>query len=218
VSEISWQGSAGASGYAIERSDTAHGPWATLAENLSDADVQYRPLYDDSDAALGQVYYYRVKAVNSAGISEPSNVVEAPPVRCFMLIDECADWRLLFSRQGSVTIKNDEARKAKEDSHRFRGAAGAAVVYRCRGPIQAFRVYTFSSDLAKDFLFFVSSDGREWLPQAIHSEKPATDAGAYDYTQPVLFSSANITGDYTFLKIVFPFETELSRTEIDYGK
>lgn len=218
MAEISWQGSAGASSYVIERSETGQEPWTTLAENLSDANVQYRPLYNDSGVTLGKVYYYRVKAVNSAGVSEPSNIAEAPPARCFTLIDECAGWQLLFSRQGDLTPKNDEARQAKEDAHRFRGAAGDALVYQTRGPIQAFRLYTFSPSQAMDFLVYGSADGKNWQPLVTKAEKPVTDAGAYNYTQPVLFSSANITGDYTFLKIVFPIEAELSRLEIDYGE
>jgi mannan endo-1,4-beta-mannosidase len=217
VAEISWQGSTGASYYIIERSETGVEPWTTLTDRVTDADVQYRPLYNDGDVALGKTYYYRVTAVNSAGASAPSNIAEALPASCFTLIDECADWQHLYSRQGALTLKNDEARKAKEDSHRFRGEAGDAVVYHCRGSIQDFRAYTFSSGQAKDFLFFVSTDGKNWLPVAVIAEKPLTDAGAYNYTQPTLFSSANIAGEYTFLKIVFPALAELSRVEINYG-
>ena len=42
-SAISWQSAAGAECYDVERASTSNGPWAVVGEDVSDADVQYRP-------------------------------------------------------------------------------------------------------------------------------------------------------------------------------
>ncbi len=64
VSAISWQGSAGASAYDVWRASAAAGPWSKIASGVTDADVQYRPLFNDDSAVPGQKYWYRVVARN----------------------------------------------------------------------------------------------------------------------------------------------------------
>jgi mannan endo-1,4-beta-mannosidase len=75
--EISWQGSAGAFHYTLQRSSSASGGWTNVATNISDArkngDTAALPLYSDSPGS--GTWYYRVIAINGAGESEPSNVV-----------------------------------------------------------------------------------------------------------------------------------------------
>ena len=81
VSAISWQGSAGADSYDVWRAAEPARPWEKIAENVSDADVQYRPLFNDATAEPGQSYCYRVVARNASGASEPSNVIGPVTVR-----------------------------------------------------------------------------------------------------------------------------------------
>ena len=57
VSKISWQGSAGASRYDVQRSTDATGPWLTVGNNVSDAAVQYRPLFNDQSAEIGKSFF-----------------------------------------------------------------------------------------------------------------------------------------------------------------
>jgi len=86
---FTWRGSAGASFYTLERSETAEGPWKILATGLDDsvlADVvkfEYSPeaaeplvLYTDESKTNGKTYYYRLKAENQTGSSEYSNVLK----------------------------------------------------------------------------------------------------------------------------------------------
>ena len=218
VAAISWQGSTGASSYIVERSETEMGPWETVAEQVSDADVQYRPLFNDESVEIGDIYCYRVRAVNYAGISPPSNVVMAPKVLCKTSVDECADWTRLSDRSAGVFVKIDEARRAKEDSHRFRGSAGDAVTYRVNGPVQAVRLYTFFLDEIKPFLLHGSADGKAWRPLTADMQLIGDDEGDYRYIKPVLFSSAKITDNIKIVKIILPTTAELARTEIEYGQ
>ncbi len=217
VAAISWQGSAGASSYRIERSESPEGPWRTIVERIDDASVQYRPLFNDTGVEIGKTYYYRVSAANDAGVSAPSNVEAAPPVRCFTLVDECGDFSFLYDRSKGVYVKNDEARRAKEDSHRFRGRAQDFIVYRTAGPMQSVRLYVFFIDAVRDFDLRVSGDGRQWQPLPPKAQPIGVDEGEYRYIRPVLYTAEQLPPKVTYLKITFPAEAELARTEIEYG-
>jgi mannan endo-1,4-beta-mannosidase len=86
---FTWRGSTGASFYTIERSESNKGPWKILATGLEDsvlaevAKFESSPegsealtLYSDESAENGKTYYYRIKAVNTAGESGYSEVVK----------------------------------------------------------------------------------------------------------------------------------------------
>jgi hypothetical protein len=59
-------GSAGASGYDIERAPQAAGPWTTLATNSSDADIAYRPLFSDTKITWDESFTYSFRRLNNA--------------------------------------------------------------------------------------------------------------------------------------------------------
>jgi|GEM_PF-1005158 len=65
---LSWNASQDAETYNIKRSNTAGGPYKTIAESSATT-------YTDSDVTNGTTYYYVVTAVNSAGESAYSNEV-----------------------------------------------------------------------------------------------------------------------------------------------
>ena len=82
VHSISWQGSAGAETYDIQRAGSENGPWATVGLDVIDSMITggtwpYNPFipFNDETAAEEQSYYYRAIAKNIAGESAPSNVV-----------------------------------------------------------------------------------------------------------------------------------------------
>lgn len=73
--EIVWQGSVGAGSYKLERSSSANGEYAVIASDLTEGiGAAYAPA-EDTTAEVGNTYYYRMTATNSAGDSVPSNVV-----------------------------------------------------------------------------------------------------------------------------------------------
>ena len=100
VADISWQGSAGATSYDVERATTADGPWTIVATGVDDTWVQYRSLFSDVHAEAGGSYYYRVLAKNAAGASAPSNVVGPVRVEENTIVDELSDYsRSLCARR-----------------------------------------------------------------------------------------------------------------------
>jgi mannan endo-1,4-beta-mannosidase len=83
-----WRGSTGASGYTIERAESAAGPWVVAANNVVDSvifDVKtyeaegkydHGPLWYEESVPKTKKWFYRVKGSNIAGETPYSNLVE----------------------------------------------------------------------------------------------------------------------------------------------
>ena len=222
---ISWQGSAGASGYTVERAESKDGPWQIAGRNISDADFQYRPLFNDTGAEIGKNYYYRVTAQNSAGESNPSNIVGPVSVTCKTLVDEMQDLKSFSSTLGALSIEKNEARKFKEDTSRLKGSLGSCVIYKVDGPIVFWEVYSFfpppgvkAPRPVLDFDLRVSSDGQNFKPAKFSRQNYFTGKGDYNYYLPVLFTCSELPANARYLKIEYMGEAQISRVEIKYEK
>jgi hypothetical protein len=260
VAEISWQGSAGAQSYTVERSQSknpasskdfaevnaeASGPgstlrldsglassppraesrgWAVAGGDISDAAVQYRPLFNDTGVKPGKSYYYRVIAKNSAGASEPSNVVGPIPVSCRTLVDELQDLRFIYKHNGKLSLETKEARKFKEDYHRLKGGKRAYffnpyIVYKVDAPITSWKVYSFFPEKITDFKFYISADGKKFKQiKKFDRHNYFTGKGLYGHHIPVLYEGAGLGDDAQYLKIEYTAEAQIARVEIKYGK
>lgn len=220
VSAISWQGSAGASRYDIERAPTKHGPWQIVGSDVSDAAVQYRPLFSDMTANTGNSYFYRVLAKNSGSISKPSNVVGPVPVHHQTLVDECRDFAMLHQRSDGVTIESLQARKTQEDIHRFRLQEKESIVYRVDEPIQGFRIVLYHDGVTSSPTVSSSIDGEEFVNCTYDRESMAIGSGDYGYLRPLVINGSPADAQAQYLKIEAPStenETQLSRIEIQHG-
>ena len=225
VSAITWQGSAGASTYDVWRAPAVKGPWAKIAENVSDADVQYRPLFHDDTAIPGQQYWYRIVARNSAGDSEPSNITGPVTAACRTLVDECRDLSLTAATEGDVTSASDNARTVQEDCHRLALASGAAVTYRVDKPISQFTIYAFGPGDAV-LTIETSTDGKKFEPTKVERQAFSSGQTVYGYSTPILFTGT-AAEDAAYLRISLRKSTtgekaksavvELSRIEIEYA-
>ena len=126
--KISWQGSTGASSYIIERKERFllfFSRWQVIDSNASDANINYRPLFMDTLAEPGAKYSYRIRARNSSGISEASEVVGPVSAPCRLLVDEFEDIKKITQKSSGVTvITNKENIRAKEDGNRLSGSSG----------------------------------------------------------------------------------------------
>jgi mannan endo-1,4-beta-mannosidase len=202
VSAISWQGSAGAGSYDVWRAPAANGPWERIAAKISDADVQYRPLFHDDRAIPGESYWYRVVARNSAGDSEPSNAIGPVAATCRTLVDECRDLSLTTATDGKVSTASENARTVQEDCHRLVLDPGSAIVYRVDGHISAFRVYAFASTQA-NLAFDVSADGKAFTPMKAERTAFPSSQTVYGYSTPILFSGVLNENGPTYLRIAF---------------
>lgn len=226
VAAISWQGSTGASGYTVERAESQNGPWQIAGDNISDAEFQYRPLFNDTGVEIGKSYFYRITARNYAGESKPSNVVGPVPVTCKTLVDEMQDFKLISNHKGTLSVETNEARKFKEDIHRLKGIKGSSIIYKVEPPIVSWKAYSFFPVLSEvegpaniaDFNFSVSADGKNFKSVKFSRHDYFTGKGDYNYCLPVLYTSTEIGSNAQYLKIEYNAEAQISRVEIKYGK
>jgi hypothetical protein len=185
--------------------------------------VQYRPLFNDTGVELGKNYYYRVTAKNSAGDSEPSNVVGPVSVSCKTLVDELKDWQFIYKRTGDLSLQTKEARKFKEDYHRLKGKTWFCifrpwVIYKVEPPITSWKVFSFFPEKITDFKFYVSADGKNFKQiKKFDRHNYFTGKGLYGYHIPVLYEGAGLGDDAQYLKIEYTGEAQISRVEIKYG-
>jgi hypothetical protein len=211
---ISWQGSVGASSYQVERAAGPNGPWQTIALNVDEAFTQYRPQFADEQVCAG-TWFYRVRARNTSGISEPSNIVGPARVTAATLVDELADFSRTHAHGDGWKLANRGCRVAKEDVHRAAGSAGDTLVYELPSGIESFSVFAFFPRHATAPTFSLSTDGKEFHPVAASSEDEFRGAGDYGYWVPIRYHAEHLAGG-TFLRIELSGETQIGRVEISH--
>ncbi len=216
IADISWKGSAGASGYHIERALSENGPWIRIGINISDARYQYYPLFHDKSAEIGKSYFYRVLAVNEAGTSDPSNIVGPVKVKRHIFIDNMDDLMEQYSIKGNVSLKMNDDRKYKEDMYRILGEANSKIVYYVPGTISKCKLYSFSNHKEDIFSFLISSDGEKYEPIKFKAADYSGGEGYYGYENPIRFEITAEGEKASYLMIEFLKTAQLSRIEIWY--
>jgi len=136
---LTWRGSAGATGYDIERGE----PWSIIATNVCDADVAYRPLFSDTTARPGKTYFYRVSARNISGTSRPSNVVGPVAVKRVCLVDELQDFSRVAAKSGGLALNNAYNALYAEFLFRAKGSTNDWLSYKVPGTIESIKVVAF---------------------------------------------------------------------------
>jgi hypothetical protein len=213
---ISWQGSAGAIRYQVQRAAAETGPWEVAGENIDETVYQYRPLFADKDVKKGK-WHYRVFAFNAEDdSSKPSNVVGPVAVDRATLVDEMADASNWFAQSGKLEFKTRDSRKTKEDATRLAGEKGSSIIYELPADIQACRLYAFFPGEVADYRFFVSADRKNFTETPCMKKLYFSGAGDYGYWKPVLFTCKPESKAARYLKIEFPAESQISRIEIDH--
>ncbi|MHB8897358.1 MAG: glycoside hydrolase 5 family protein [Thermoguttaceae bacterium] len=217
---LSWRGSAGASGYDIQRAPAAEGPWTMLAENVSDADIAYRPLYSDTTARAGETWFYRVIARNGSGVSPPSNVVGPVRVKQTCLVDELQDFSRADQKSDGLVLNNDYNALYAEYLFRAKGDAGDWIIYRADAPIRRIKVVAFYAKDIADLSLEVSADGAEFTilePDRKERRLPSPPGGAAGKQQRTMVEyDVAVTGAPTRLRLRWNGPAELDRVEVGY--
>lgn len=215
IYNISWQGVAGASYYHLERSETPNVSWQKIAHNLSDADVQYTPLYHDISAEIGKTYYYRIIAGNIAGESDPSNVFGPVLVKHQALVDEMNNFGKMY-HSSKVVHETGEDRKYKEDRHRIGGEKGSWITYLIPGKFVHAKIYSFEkSDSGALMISGITATGNSIDPESDITDyiEKNSDYGTW---HPVHYKVGKPDKQISFLKIDFRTAAKISRVEIVY--
>jgi mannan endo-1,4-beta-mannosidase len=213
---ISWQGSAGATSYQIERAERPEGPWTVVGLDVDDTRVQYRPLFSDVYAEAGRRYYYRVRANSPGGQSAPSSIVGPVRLTSEFVVDELVDKSKLLAYDERLAFVTNDARAYKEDAHRLAGGEGSWAVYRTRTPLVAAEVLAFMANDAARLAFLSSVDGTTWKRIEARVERLAYGANPYGYRLPVRYRLASF-GGARFLKIEFEGACQIGRVELQHA-
>jgi mannan endo-1,4-beta-mannosidase len=223
VARISWQGSAGASGYDVQRSESADGPWSTVGVGVSDAAVQYRPLFSDSSAEPAQRYWYRVVARNTSGDSPHSNIVGPIEVQHLTLVDELADLTKIAKVSGVHELRRNAARTVQEDIHRLALKPPAELTYEVPGEVQSVRVWLFTAGPAVPLAMAAAPElGANATAVLTGVTTNNGSTGDYEYLRPVLVEADQIPARMKAIRLSLPqnsdaTEVQISRVEIKYN-
>ena len=211
-----WQGSAGATAYEIERSAHRDGEWQLVASEVSDARWPYRPLHADHTAEVGRQYFYRVRARNSAGASEASNVEGPVKTEHLAIIDELDDWSRTHAREGRVDLTRDDPREVKQDRSRAVAVGPAALVYQVPGTVTRVVADVFLPSPAELPLLEGSRDGRSYRPLAAQTTDHAGGADQYRAFHPVRLTAGKVEAGTVYVRIRLLRRHQIGRVEIDY--
>ncbi|MCE5332511.1 MAG: hypothetical protein LLF95_10305 [Bacteroidales bacterium] len=211
---ISWQGSAGASGYSVERADNPNGAWLPIANNVSDAEVPYFPLFHDATAKIGGNYYYRIKALNNSGISEASNVVGPVLVQKLAVIDKMKNIGVLYQSK-NVKLVTGSDRSFKEIRDRLQGDSGSEIYYSVPGSLSSLNIYSFEQNRSSYLTVSGSNDTKNWEVINIELQSYLNNESNYAYWIPKLYSYSG-EKKYKFFKISFSGVAQIGRVEIMY--
>lgn len=214
VFSISWQGSMGASGYHIGRSETEGGPWKMVGYNISDAESPYFPLFHDKSAIPGKKYYYRVIAANASGVSKESNIIGPVEVKHQALVEDMKNIGTLHQSRKAVTVTGDD-RSFKEAIHRISGENGSEIIYKVPGKFKKFVIYAFEKTDDQTLEFSVSENGELWEDISIVPEIYANKETNYDYWQPKLYAYDG-QKEICYIKIQYQGICQIARVEIWY--
>lgn len=217
--KFSWQGSAGASGYDIERAPAASGPWTQVAYNVDDIETPGFALFSDEGAVVGEAACYRVISRNSAGLSGPSNVHCLDTVGYLSRIDRARNLGVLHASE-RIKVKSGDYRSYKEAFTRLHGEAGSSIIYRSPGPLKSFRAYTFDDDRKPNLRVSYSQDGKTFIPATPQVDAYTSVEENYDYLVPTRYAleSGHPTDGPLFVRLDFDKPTDIVRVELDYER
>jgi hypothetical protein len=215
---LTWRGSAGATGYDIERAPKAGDPWKTIAKNVCDGDVAYRPLFSDTTARAGQTCFYRVTARNASGASPPSNVVGPVKVKRVCFVDELQDFSRVQAKSDGLTLNNDYNALYAEFLFRAKGSTNDWLSYKVPAPIKSVKVVAFFAKEIADLTLQVSADGRKFAmlqPKRSERRLPAPPRGAtVGQRRTMVEYECAVPAGNRQLKLLWNGPAELDRVEI----
>lgn len=217
VSQISWQGSAGAQSYIIERKEENKSEWHVIADNVDDTKYQYRPLFNDETAEKGKRYFYRIAAKNESGISDYSNIVGPVEVKFKKIVDEMENFDKVFQKDGELKLLiYQDIRRAKEDRSRLIGKEGSYIVYKSPMNIVEIKVDFFLSNENGDIKIEAGSTIDSLVEINVNKQIFKFGKNDYNFFDAVRYTSTDIPENSRFVKIKLTEGIQISRIEIKY--
>jgi len=222
VDQIAWRTSVRAEKYDLERATSADGPWTVIGDDISNH-MTYNNKFYDKTATIGNTYYYRIKAINSAGPSSYSSTV-GPVTAAWsapkQIIDELLDYSKMYSHtaniwydETSANLMNGDNRKIARSSSTFEN-----VTYKLGEDIRYFMAdtYFWPGESVVDFKFYISPDNSTYT----EITPTITSPGGADWTRKK-YEGFTLPSGIRYLKIEFrntsanAWNPQLARVEIN---
>ena len=221
---FSWRGSAGAAAYDIQRAPVESGPWRTIASDFADTVPCYRPLFADSSALPGEIWFYRVIANNGGGSSAPSNVVGPVRIRRAILADEMKTFDLAGERSEGLKLVDKDNYHFAEHYYRVSGTAGDWLIYEAPDGLEldGFNLSVWNPDKTPGLQVLVSADGEVWQDMTpapeIHNYQPYYAKGQWAKIRATehRLQRLNLPQGLRRLKLQWPGEAFLDRAELTF--
>lgn len=210
---LNWRGSPGARHYVIQRATQAEGPWETLVETVSDAEVGYRPLWVDETAQIGAQYFYRAAAENESGRSAFSAALGPVSITNRRFVDELLTLTRATQVIGELELKEDDPLAARME--RGRVAGEGALLYEVPGAARRLVVDTLLRGNAP------SVQVKHGLPNGTFVTTPVQSrdwSGGVDQSaifRPVRLS-ADLPDGVREIRLDLGRESQVARVVIDY--
>jgi mannan endo-1,4-beta-mannosidase len=209
---ISWQGSAGAATYRVERQE-AGGPWDTVGVDVDDSRSPYRASFSDETAQPGHAYRYRVCARNGVGESGYSNI-EGPvsiPARTF--VDDLRDYSRVYQKEGEFRLLSmEDVKKAKEDRDRLAGSDGSYLIYKFDDDVERVRVDWFRTGTGDGVRIGVSGDGITFAaPAGVNDAVFAFPKNEYGFYDAVTTTAPGLDTGVRYVRITLNGSVQLTR-------
>ncbi len=217
VSALSWRGSVGARSYAVERRHADSLEWSVVATDVDESRYQYRPLFNDEDAAIGGRYFYRVQARNESGISDYSNIVGPITVHASALVDEMDSFDRVFQKDGDLRLLTfQNIRQAKEDRSRLEGKEGSYILYKTPG--EALSVAIDAVCAGDGLTLAAAADSALGMLKDVPLKSRMYRFGPNDYRfhDAVSFTSDQLPPGTRFVKIPMREGVQICRVVITY--
>ena len=220
--ELVWRGSTGAGWYSLERSETLDGPWEEIQTDLDDALEANTAEVTDETVAAGDTWYYRMRAHNEGGESEPSEPVgpvgisQSPEL---VFTDELDNFDLLDSASDGIFLDDTNQNFFDGDASRAarQTATEESIVYALDNLLwMSVEVYFWPSQEIEALQFEISSDGMSFQDLEVTATDEGGDWSRFVYTAeglPEGTSHLRINWNNTEGKAWTP---QVSRVELGY--
>lgn len=219
VSEVSWQGVTGAVYYSIERSlDSID--WGIVNERYYDEDVYQSQAFDDTTAITDVSYYYRIKAHNSVGSSEYSNVV-GPVVAKHEINDTLRNNVKIYARSSDLEQYGSNPPAYGNDPNVYKSKAeDQYITYALPTPttMSAITIVGYTPQAEEeDFVISASIDDVEYTvitPSAITIDRTSANGDAI-YNKMVYSAAID---NFRYIKIDYPsIDSAVGNVKIEYS-
>lgn len=197
---LSWQGSTGARSYAVERRLEQATDWERIADNVSDAAVQYGPLFVDETMVSGKSYFYRIIAKNESGESSPSQASGLLHAKEQFLLDELNDLNRVDSFDNTKLVTKG-ARSTNEDLSRLLMPPGSEVVYALKGDATSLKARIYGDNDKVTLSLLGSTDGKTYKPLEVKLKQGTVVGKDYGYLTPTLMEAEINTPSLRYLKL-----------------